>query len=106
MSADAVVGVASGGTTNEGTPMSQSHLHRTLKALHAELANKPALADHERAMLSTALVEIQRTLDANTPHEPEAVERLEHATVAFEVQHPTLAALAKELSTLLRGAGV
>jgi hypothetical protein len=91
---------------NEGMPMSQSHLHRTLKALHAELANKPALADNEKAMLSTALAEIQRTLDASTPHEPEAIEQLEHATVAFEVKHPTLAALAKELSTLLRGAGV
>ncbi len=86
--------------------MSQSHLHRTLKALHQELANKPALAESEKAQLSTALAEIQRTLDANTPHEPEAIEQLEHATIAFEVQHPTLAALGKELSMLLRGAGV
>lgn len=86
--------------------MSQSHLHRTLKALHQELANKPALTEAEKSQLSTTLIEIQRTLDANTPHAPEALEQLEHATVAFEVQHPTLAALVKELSMLLRGAGV
>jgi hypothetical protein len=86
--------------------MSHHHLHRTLTALHQELAAKPELDDTETAMLSRALADIQRTLDARAPHAPDAIERLEHAAVAFGVQHPTLAALTKELSTLLRGAGV
>jgi hypothetical protein len=86
--------------------MSQSHLHRTLTALHQELAARSELGDTEKEMLSTALADIQRTLNENAPHTPDAIVRLEHATVAFELQHPTLAALTKELSTLLRGAGV
>ena len=86
--------------------MSQSHLHRTLTALHQELAATPELDDTDKAMLSTALADIQRTLTANAAHDTDAIVRLEHATVAFELQHPTLAALTKELSTLLRGAGV
>lgn len=86
--------------------MPQTHLHQTLKALQEQLGKSPEVGAEDRALLTTVLADVQHTLDHGKPHEPAVVERLEGATVSFEVKHPELAAVARQLADLLRRAGV
>ncbi len=86
--------------------MPQTHLRTSLKALLKQLEHSPELGEGDRALLSTVLADVQRTLDQGTPHEPHVLARLEDATVSFELKHPALAEVAKQLADILRRAGV
>ena len=86
--------------------MPQTHLHNTLKDLHKQLEHSPELGDGDRALLSTVLADVQRTLDQDLPHEPHVLALLEDATVSFELKHPALAEVAKQLADILRRAGI
>jgi ABC-type transporter Mla subunit MlaD len=86
--------------------MSHAHLQQTLKKLRDELAAGPKLDDKDRALLSTVLGDIQRTLEENAPHEPDALDKLEQAAVAVEVETPELTALIRQLAEVLRRAGI
>lgn len=86
--------------------MTSTALHAALQNLHAELSSTKELDPKSQELLETVLKDIHKTLEANLPHEPDAVDQLETAALSFELRHPTLAAGAQTLVELLRKAGV
>ena len=86
--------------------MTTKTLQATLAQLHQELQTTTTLDPASQSLLETVLKDLQRTLQAQQPHPPDAAERIEEAALGFENRHPTLAELARELALALRGAGV
>lgn len=86
--------------------MTSKPLHAALQDLHRELSSTRELDVQSQELLGTVLKDIQRTLEANLPHEPDVVDKLEGAALSFEMRHPALASLAQQLAELLRKAGV
>lgn len=83
-----------------------SELQQTLRDLHRELGEARSLAPEERALLETALGDIQSALHggAAQPHDPGDV--LEGAAVRLEAGHPGLAATLRSLIDALSKAGI
>jgi hypothetical protein len=81
-------------------------LHQALQELHRELSRTPSLDAESQTLLETVLKDIQRALEANLPHEPDVVDKLEESALSFELRHPSLAATLQQLVDLLRKAGV
>ena len=86
-----------------------SDLQRTLSDLHRELAAAERLAPQDRAMLQSALQDIQRALQGAAPG-AEPSERpgdaLEGAAVRLEAGHPGLAATLRSVIDALSKAGI
>ena len=84
----------------------KTSLHSVLEKLHTELQQTSTLDATAQQWLETVLVDIKTKLEAQQPHQEDAVDRLEDAALAFEAKHPKLASLATELAESLRAAGV
>jgi hypothetical protein len=88
-----------------------SDLHQTLRDLHRELAAAPRLDPAERAMLESAVADIQATLaeqgsGADTPAPPTPADSLENAAVRIEAEHPGLAGAVRAFVDALAKAGI
>jgi hypothetical protein len=86
-----------------------SDLQQTLRDLHRELGAAERLAPEDRAMLESALAEIQRALQsAPSPAgaAPAPGDALEGAAVRLEAGHPGLAATVRSLIDALSKAGI
>jgi hypothetical protein len=98
-----------------------SGLAAAVAHLHAALARHPDLSDDDRALVQTAVADLQAALqasgahgavttapDASTPGTAphDAVRRLEDVALSFEQRHPTLTALFTEVVEIARAAGV
>jgi hypothetical protein len=84
------------------------HLHKTLTDLHAELvsASGDTLDVRTLAELETVLQDIKRALEKQQAHAPTTLERLESSAVAFELRHPRVAELARDVADAVRKAGI
>jgi hypothetical protein len=86
-----------------------SDLQQTLRDLHRELSEAESLAPGDRAMLESALGDIQRALQS-APASAVATEApgdvLEGAAVRLEAGHPGLAATVRSLIDALSKAGI
>ncbi len=89
--------------------MSQESLRALLAQVHKRL-EKTGLDDQDaRAMLSTVLRDIERTLHRGTPdHAAQAIAapKVEALAVQLEADHPALVQVLRELVVLLGGAGI
>jgi hypothetical protein len=84
-----------------------SELQQTLRDLHRELGDARSLAPEDRALLETALGDIQRALQAGAAPGAEAPgDVLEGAAVRLEAGHPGLAATLRSLLDALSKAGI
>jgi Domain of unknown function (DUF4404) len=89
-----------------------SDLQQTLRDLHRELAGLPQLDPEQRAMLETALADIQQALAQAQPGEAGNVpdvapaDALEGAAVRLETQHPGLAGALRAFVDALAKAGI
>jgi hypothetical protein len=88
-----------------------NELQQTLQALHRELAAAGQLDPHERAMLETAIGDIQSALrrqpDTAAPAlEPTPADALDGAAVRLEAGHPGLAGALRALVDALGKAGI
>ncbi|HTN75557.1 MAG TPA: DUF4404 family protein [Pirellulaceae bacterium] len=85
-------------------------LRATLSELEAELRNVDQLDPESRAVLETALEEIQSALHSNTAPgsiEPHSLgERLQISATEFETSHPALAGLLHRLVDALTQLGI
>jgi hypothetical protein len=87
-----------------------SDLQQTLRELHRELAAAPRLDPAERAMLESAVADIQATLarqaaGADVPAASPA-DSLENAAVRLEAEHPGLAGAVRAFVDALAKAGI
>jgi len=84
-----------------------SDLQQTLRDLHAELGRAQRLAPEDRALLETALEDIQRALDSA---EAAAVETqgdpLQGAAVRLDAEHPGVAGAIRAVLDALAKAGI
>jgi hypothetical protein len=86
-----------------------SELQRTLRTLHDELRQAGRLGQEDRALLETALTDIQRALQASATGETSSAEHgdaLEGAAVRLEAEHPGVAAAVRALVDALGKAGI
>jgi hypothetical protein len=89
-----------------------SDLQQTLRDLHRELAGVPQLDPEQRAMLETALADIQQALAQAQPGEAGSVpdvapaDALEGAAVRLETKHPGLAGALRAFVDALAKAGI
>jgi hypothetical protein len=88
-----------------------SDLQQTLRDLHRELAAAPRLDPAERAMLESAVADIQATLaeqgsSADTPVPATPADSLENAAVRIEAEHPGLAGAVRAFVDALAKAGI
>ena len=86
-----------------------SELQHTLRTLHDELGRAGRLDDVDRALLETALADIQRALQTSGAAETSAGEHgdaLEGAAVRLEAEHPGVAAAVRALVDALGKAGI
>lgn len=87
-------------------------LQQTLRDLHRELANLPQLDPHQRALLETALADIQRALAPQSQAGPAQAQdvapadALENAAVRLETGHPGLAGAIRAFVDALAKAGI
>jgi len=86
-----------------------SELQQTLRRLHEELRQGRRLAPEDRALLETALADIQGALQ--TEGEPEVPatahgETLETAAVRLEAEHPAVATAIRAVLDALAKAGI
>ena len=85
-----------------------SDLKQTVHSLHEELGKAQQLGPEERALLESALADIQRAL-ADTPAAAAGREHgdaLEGAAVRLEVDHPGLAGAVRAVVDALAKAGI
>lgn len=84
-----------------------SELQQTLRQLHRELGEAQRLDPEDRALLETALADIQQALQAAgaTPAEGGG-DRLEAAAVKLEAGHPALAGTVRAVIDALAKAGI
>lgn len=84
-----------------------SDLQQTLRDLHSELGRAQRLAAEDRALLETALGDIQRALDSA---EAAAVETqgdpLQGAAVRLDAEHPGVAGAIRAVLDALAKAGI
>lgn len=88
-----------------------SDLQQTLRDLHRELAAAPRLDPAERAMLESAVADIQAKLaeqgsGADTPVPATPADSLENAAVRIEADHPGLAGAVRAFVDALAKAGI
>jgi hypothetical protein len=88
-----------------------SDLQQTLRDLHRELAAAPRLDPAERAMLESAVADIQATLaeqgsSPETPVPATPADSLENAAVRIEAEHPGLAGAVRAFVDALAKAGI
>lgn len=88
-----------------------SDLQQTLRDLHRELAAAPRLDPAERAMLESAVADIQATLaeqgtDVETAPAATPADSLENAAVRIEAEHPGLAGAVRAFVDALAKAGI
>jgi hypothetical protein len=87
-------------------------LQRTLRDLHRELADLPQLDPQQRALLETALADIQRALAPQSQaglvqaQEVAPADALENAAVRLETGHPGLAGAIRAFVDALAKAGI
>jgi Domain of unknown function (DUF4404) len=89
--------------------MSMSDLRQTLSDLHEELARARELGPGDRALLHSALLDIQRALEG--PPESEEADAghgdaLEGAAVRLEAGHPSVASAIRAVLDALGKAGI
>jgi hypothetical protein len=87
--------------------MNSETLKKTIAALHQELGRASALDEKSRQLLR----EIMRDIEGLGPSSGSAPDtlhrhRLEELAVGFEIEHPTLAAVLRQLMDLLTKAGL
>jgi hypothetical protein len=86
---------------------SSPSLEQSLAQLHADLAAAAPVDEHTRQLLRSLLADIERLLREGEPAAGAQVpHRLEGLAVAFEAQHPTLAANLRQFIDLLGRAGL
>ena len=91
-----------------------SDLQQTLRDLHRELAGIPQLDPEQRALLETALADIQQALAqvSEAGHVPDVAQdiapadALEGAAVRLETKHPGLAGAVRAFVDALAKAGI
>jgi hypothetical protein len=92
-----------------------SDLQQTLRELHRELAAAPRLDPAERAMLESAVADIQATLarqaagaeaGAVDAPVPSPADSLDNAAVRLEAEHPGLAGAVRAFVDALAKAGI
>ncbi|HVN41354.1 MAG TPA: DUF4404 family protein [Steroidobacteraceae bacterium] len=85
-----------------------SDLQQTLRQLHRELGEAQRLDPDDRAMLESALADIQRALQGASlaPTASAGGDALEGAAVRLEAGHPGLAAAVRALVDALSKAGI
>jgi len=85
-----------------------SDLQKTLRDLHRELGETRSLAPQDRAMLESALGDIQRALQGSEPVASADApgDALEGAAVRLEAGHPGLAATVRSVIDALSKAGI
>lgn len=87
-----------------------SDLQQTLRDLHRELSGARQIDPEDRAMLESAIADIQRALAQPGAGGPAADappgEALEGAAVRLEAGHPTLAGAVRALIDALAKAGI
>jgi hypothetical protein len=87
-------------------------LQQTLRDLHRELADLPQLDPQQRALLETALADIQRALAPQSQaglvqaQEVAPADALENAAVRLETGHPGLAGAIRAFVDALAKAGI
>jgi chromosome segregation ATPase len=87
-----------------------SDLQHTLSELHRELAEARQLAPEERALLESAIGEIQQALERASAVETRDAsapgDALEGAAVRLEAEHPGVAGAVRALVDALAKAGI
>jgi Domain of unknown function (DUF4404) len=88
-----------------------SDLQQTLRDLHRELADAPRLDPAERAMLESAVADIQATLAQQATRDEDdttasPADALEGAAVRLEADHPSLAGAVRAFVDALAKAGI
>lgn len=88
-----------------------SDLQQTLRDLHRELADAPRLDPAERAMLESAVADIQATLAQQATRDEDVTtaspaDALEGAAVRLEADHPGLAGAVRAFVDALAKAGI
>jgi hypothetical protein len=84
-----------------------SELQQTLRDLHRELGEARSLAPEDRAMLESALGDIQLALRSGEPPTTDSPgDVLEGAAVRLEAGHPGLATTLRSLIDALSKAGI
>jgi hypothetical protein len=84
-----------------------SELQQTLRQLHRELGEAQRLDPEDRALLETALADIQQALQASGSVPVEGGgDRLEEAAVKLEAGHPGLAGTVRAVIDALAKAGI
>lgn len=88
-----------------------SDLQQTLRELHRELADAPRLDPAERAMLESAVADIQATLARQAGQDDgvatdSPADALEGAAVRLEADHPGLAGAVRAFVDALAKAGI
>jgi hypothetical protein len=86
-----------------------SELQQTLRRLHDELRQGRRLAPEDRALLETALADIQGALQAEGEPDVSSTEHgetLESAAVRLETEHPAVATAIRAVLDALAKAGI
>lgn len=84
-----------------------SELQQTLRQLHRELGDAQRLDPEDRALLETALADIQQALQVSGSTATErGGDRLEAAAVKLEAGHPGLAGTVRAVIDALAKAGI
>jgi predicted component of type VI protein secretion system len=89
--------------------VSDDSLRELLARVHAKLSSAQSLDASSRELLITVMRDIERTLGGSpsTQSMPaETLPRLEALAVRFEVEHPAVAQLLRQIGTLLGQAGI
>jgi hypothetical protein len=88
--------------------MSMSDLRQTLSELHSELAQARELGPEDRALLQSAVLDIQRALEDSPESEATAGhgDALEGAAVRLEAGHPSVAGAIRAVLDALGKAGI
>jgi hypothetical protein len=87
--------------------MTSETLTKTLAALHQELSRASALDEKSRQLLHEVMRDVER-LGPSSGSLPDTLHRhrLEELAIGFEIDHPTLAAVLRQLTDLLTKAGI
>jgi hypothetical protein len=83
-----------------------SELKQTLNDLHEELARTPQLGPEDRALLQSALSDIQRALEGPAADDSDPGDALEGAAVRLEAGHPGVAGAIRAVLDALAKAGI
>jgi hypothetical protein len=86
--------------------MSEESLRELLAKVHERLNQTGPVDTESRDLLRTVMRDIERTLGASAPAAGEHAASLESLAVRFEVDHPQLAEVLRQLNDALGKAGI